>query len=185
MASQIGALLSEKAVEAILCEQTDLLTTLAAQLALPLVVDFHNVDYLIMERYVRFESNPAKRLYARLESRKLREWERRTCQRASTAWACSEHDRELLQQLAPSLPMFVVPNVVDVDEYAPDSAEDPRKILFQGWMDWYPNRDAVEFFVTQIFSLMQSKVRDAKFVVAGRSPPEEFRRRLNRVPGVE
>jgi glycosyltransferase involved in cell wall biosynthesis len=185
MASQIAALLSEKAVDAILCEQTDLLTNLPAQLALPLVVDFHNVDYLIMERYVRFESNPAKRLYARLESRKLREWERRACHRASIAWACSEHDRALLQQLAPSLPMFVVPNVVDVDEYAPDSAEDPRKILFQGGMDWYPNRDAVEFFVTQIFSLMQSKDPNVRFVVAGRNPPEEFRQRLSRVTGVE
>jgi glycosyltransferase involved in cell wall biosynthesis len=185
MASQIVALLSENAVDAILCEQTDLVTNLPAQLPVPLVIDFHNVDYLIMERYVRFESNPAKRLYARLEGRKLREWERRACQRASTAWACSEYDRALLQQLRPSLPMFVVPNVVDVDEYAPDSAEDPRKILFQGGMDWYPNRDAAEFFVTQIFSRIRSCVPDVRFVVAGRNPPEEFRQRLSRVPGVE
>jgi glycosyltransferase involved in cell wall biosynthesis len=185
MASQVAALLSEKAVDAILCEQTDLLTTLPAQLALPLVVDFHNVDYLIMERYVRFENNPAKCLYARLESRKLREWERRTCQRASTAWACSEYDHALLQKLGPSLPMFVVPNVVDVDEYKADSVEDPGKILFQGGMDWYPNRDAVEFFVTQIFSRIRSQVTDVRFVVAGRNPPEGFRQRLSRVSGVE
>jgi glycosyltransferase involved in cell wall biosynthesis len=185
MAGQLAALLSEKAVDAILCEQTDLVTNLPAQLAVPLLVDFHNVDYLIMERYVRFESNRAKRLYARLEGRKLREWERRACQRASTAWACSEYDRALLQELAPSLPMFVVPNVVDVDEYAADSAEDPRKILFQGSMDWYPNREAVEFFVTRIFSRIRSQVPDVRFVVAGRNPPEEFRQRLGRIPGVE
>jgi len=185
MTSQLAALLSEEAFDAILCEQTDLVTNLPAQLAVPLVVDFHNVDYLIMERYVRVESNWAKRLYARLESRKLREWERRSCQRASIGWACSEYDRALLHELAPSLPMFVVPNVVDIDEYAPDSSEDPRRILFQGGMDWYPNRDAVEFFVTQIFSRIQSQVPDVRFVVAGRNPPEEFRQRLGRVPGVE
>jgi glycosyltransferase involved in cell wall biosynthesis len=185
MASQLAALLSEKAVDVILCEQTDLLTNLPSQLDVPLVVDFHNVDYLIMERYVRFESNRAKRMYARLESRKLREWERRACHRASTAWACSEYDRALLQKFGPSLPMFVVPNVVDVDEYAADSAEDPRKILFQGSMDWYPNRDAVEFFVVQIFSRIRSQVPDARFVVAGRNPPEEFRQRLGRIRGVE
>jgi glycosyltransferase involved in cell wall biosynthesis len=185
MASQLAALLSKNAVDAILCEQTDLLTNLPAQLAVPLVVDFHNVDYLILERYVRFESNWAKRLYARLESRKLREWERRACQRASSAWACSGYDRALLQELGPGLPMFVVPNVVDVDEYAADSAEDPRKILFQGGMDWYPNRDAVEFFVTQIFSRIRSQVTDVRFVVAGRNPPEGFRQHLSQVPGVE
>lgn len=185
MASQLAALLNEKSVDAILCEQTDLLINLPAQLAVPLVVDFHNVDYLIMERYIRFERNPAKRLYAFLESRKLRAWERLACQRASSAWACSEYDRALLQELGPGLPMFVVPNVVDVDEYKADSAEDPRKILFQGGMDWYPNRDAVEFFVTRIFFRIRSQVPDVRFVVAGRNPPEEFRQRLSLVPGVE
>jgi glycosyltransferase involved in cell wall biosynthesis len=83
------------------------------------------------------------------------------------------------------LPTFVVPNIVDVDEYAADSAEDPRKILFQAGMDWYPNRDAVEFFVAQVFSRIRSQVPNVRFVVAGRNPPEEFRQRLGRVPGVE
>ena len=185
MASQLAVLLNEKTVDAVLCEQTDLLTNLPGQLTVPLLVDFHNVDYLIMERYIRFESNPAKRLYARLESRKLRAWERRACQKASSAWACSEYDCVLLQRLGPALPMFVVPNVVDVDEYKTDSAEDPLKVLFQGGMDWYPNRDAVEFFVTQIFFRIRSQFPNVRFVVAGRNPPEEFRQRLSLVPGVE
>ena len=185
MASQIDGLLSQHAVDAILCEQTDLLTNLPKQLPVPLLVDFHNVDYLIMERFVGLERNLAKRLYARMESRKIHEWERKACELATTAWACSEFDRDLLQKLRPSLPMFVVPNVVDVDEYVPDGMEDPRKILFQGGMDWYPNRDAVEFFITQILPRIQSKVADVRFVVAGRNPPPEFRQRLSRFPGVE
>jgi len=185
MASEIIALLNQKEADIILCEQTDLLINLPAQLPIPLVVDFHNVDYLIMERYRRFERNPLKSLYALLESRKLREWERGACRLASTAFACSDHDRALLQALAPKLPMFVVPNVVDVKEYEPGGGEDARKILFQGGMDWYPNRDAVEFFVTRIFSLIRRQVSDVRFVVAGRNPPEEFRKQLSRAPGVE
>jgi glycosyltransferase involved in cell wall biosynthesis len=184
MASEIVALLNKKAVDVILCEQTDLLINLPAQLPVPLVVDFHNVDYLIMERYLRFERNALKRLYAWLESRKLRGWEHRACRLASTALACSDHDRALLQTLGPNLPMFVVPNVVDVSEYAPDAREDASKVLFQGGMDWYPNRDAVEFFVTQIFSRIRTQVPDVRFVVAGRNPPEGFRQRLGHVPGV-
>jgi glycosyltransferase involved in cell wall biosynthesis len=185
MATQIAALLSERAVDAILCEQTDLLINLPASLSVPLLVDFHNVDYLIMERYVGLERNPAKRVYAKLESRKIRAWERRACEQSASAWTCSEFDRELLQKLRPSLPMFVVPNVVDVDEYPADGVEDPRRILFQGGMDWYPNRDGVEFFITQIFPRIQSQISHIKFVVAGRNPPEEFRQRLGRFPGVE
>jgi glycosyltransferase involved in cell wall biosynthesis len=185
MASEIIALLNKKEVDVILCEQSDLLVNLPAQLPVPLVVDFHNVDHLIIERYLRFERNLPKRSYAWLESRKLRGWESRACRLASTAFACSDHDRALLQALGPNLPMFVVPNVVDVNEYTPDGREDARKVLFQGGMDWYPNRDAVEFFVTQIFSRIRSQVPDVKFVVAGRNPPEGFTQRLSQVPGVE
>jgi len=185
MAGEIVELLNKNAVDVILSEQTDLLINLPERLPVPLVVDFHNVDYLIMERYLRFERNPPKRLYAWLESRKLREWERGACRLASAAFVCSDHDRALLQALGPTLPMFVVPNVVDVNEYAPDGREDTRKVLFQGGMDWYPNRDAVEFFVAQIFSRIRSQVPDVKFVVAGRNPPEGFRQRLSQVSGVE
>ena len=185
MATEIVALLNKKAVDVILCEQSDLLINLPAQLPVPLVVDFHNVDYLIMERYLRFERNLPKRLYAWLESRKLRGWERRACRLASTAFACSDHDRTLLEALVPNLPISVVPNVVDINEYTPDGRDDARKVLFQGGMDWYPNRDAVEFFVTQIFSRIRSQVPDVQFVVAGRNPPEGFRQRLSQVPGVE
>ena len=185
MARNIGVLLDQGAVDVILCEQTDLLINLPARLPVPVLVDFHNVDYLILERYLRFERNALKRIYAWLESRKLRAWERKACQTASAAFACSQHDRALLQALGPNLPMFVVPNVVDVNEYAPGGIEDARKILFQGGLDWYPNRDAVEFFVAHIFSRIKSQIPEVKFVVAGRNPPENFRARLSGVPGVE
>jgi glycosyltransferase involved in cell wall biosynthesis len=185
MERQLLQLLDEREVDVILSEQTDLLVNLPARPALPLMVDFHNVDYLIYERYLRLEGNPAKRLYAWLESRKSREWERRACEMATVAMACSEHDRTKLQELNPGLPIFVVPNVVDVDEYDPASREDPRKILFQGGMDWYPNRDAVEFFVSETFPCIRKQVPNVRFVVAGRNPPEKFRKRLSQTPGVE
>ncbi len=185
MENEIRALLDKGAVDVVLCEQTDLLVNLPAQLPVPVLVDFHNVDYLILQRYLRFERNPLKQIYAWLESRKLREWERKACRTASAALACSPHDSALLQALRPKLPMFVVPNVVDVGEYSPDGVEDSRKILFQGGLDWYPNRDAVEFFAARIFSQIRSQVPEVKFVVAGRNPPDEFRQRLSRAPGVE
>jgi polysaccharide biosynthesis protein PslH len=185
MATQLAQLLGPRTVDVILCEQTDLLVNTPAPLPLPLIVDFHNVDYLILERYLRFERNPAKRLYARLESQKLREWERRACQLATVAMACSEHDRVILQQMRTDLPISVVPNVVDINEYHPGDNWNVPKILFQGGMDWYPNRDAVEFFVAEILPLIRNQIPDARFVVAGRNPPEEFRRRLCQVPGVE
>jgi len=185
MAKRVAELLDAKAVDAIVCEQTDLLVNLPARLSVPMLVDFHNLDYLIYARYARLERNPAKRAYALLESRKSRNWERRACEKAAAGIACSTHDRDALAQLSPATKMFVVPNVLDIDQYQPGSREDALKILFQGGMDWYPNRDAVEFFATQILPLVRNQIPEARFVAAGRNPPEDFRRRLSSERSVE
>jgi glycosyltransferase involved in cell wall biosynthesis len=80
---------------------------------------------------------------------------------------------------------MVVPNVVDTDHYQPSGAEEPCTVLYQGGMDWYPNRDAVEFFVSAILPRLRASVPEARFVVGGRSPSDEFRRRFAAVPGIE
>jgi glycosyltransferase involved in cell wall biosynthesis len=134
---------------------------------------------------MKFEKNPGKKLYAYLESRKVRQWERKACQLSAAAMACSDHDRLLLEKLHPEATILAAPNVVNVDEYCPQIGDDPQKILFQGGMDWYPNRDAVEYFVSEIYPLIRKEIRGVRFVVAGRNPPEDFRERLSREPGVE
>jgi len=178
MKTEIDKLLGEDAFDIILSEQTDLVVNLPSAMSIPLIVDFHNAEYLILERYIRFERNLAKRLYARLECQKLKNWERYCCRRAAIGMACSEHDRRLLHSLNPELPILVVPNAIDVTAYSADSTEEPHTILFQGGMDWYPNRDAVEFFVHNIFHLVQRQIPGVKFVVAGRNPPEDFQNRI-------
>ncbi|MGA8035512.1 MAG: glycosyltransferase family 4 protein [Candidatus Acidiferrales bacterium] len=184
MADKIASLLRDGAFDVVLSEQTDLLINFPDRSKIPLVIDFHNVDYLILERYIRFERNPAKQLYAWLESSKMRAWERHGCEMAALALACSEHDRAILQTMNPQLPTFVVPNVVDTDSYPTNGEEDPLKILFQGGMDWYPNRDAVQFFALQILPLIRREIPNVRLVVAGRNPPEDFKQRLSGVEGI-
>ena len=185
MEKRIRQLIDAERIEAIFCEETQPLVNVGDHVPVPLILDNQNVEHLTLSRYATYERNPVKRLYAGLEGRKMKVWERQSCQRAAVALACSEHDRALLQALSPEVPVVVVPNIVDTDVYQPGGQEDCSKVLYQGGMDWYPNRDAVEFFVTQIFSRMRSQIPDVRFVVAGRNPPEEFRQRLSHVPGVE
>jgi glycosyltransferase involved in cell wall biosynthesis len=185
MKKRIHQLVDSERIDAIFCEETQPLVNVGDHLPVPLILDNQNVEHLILSRYTAYERNPVKRLYARLEARKLKNWERQSCQRAAVACACSEYDRALLQALSPEVPVVVVPNIVDTDTYQPGGLEDKSKLLYQGGMDWYPNRDAVEFFVTQIFLRIRRQVPDVKFVVAGRNPPEEFRQRLSSIPGIQ
>ena len=115
----------------------------------------------------------------------MRVWDHQAIYRAELHLACSEPDREEMQRLRKESPCMVVPNTVDIEQYAlaPSIAE--PILLYVGGMDWYPNRDAAEFFARDIFPAIRERVKGACFVVAGRNPPAEITRRLSRLPGVE
>lgn len=185
MAREILDRLRRHACDVVLCEETDLLVNVPDRLPVPLIVDHHNAEHVLLERYIAQETNPFRRAYAWMEARKVRNWERHATLRANVAMVCSDVDRATYRNLCPSAALIVVPNVIDAGAYAPAAGEEPNTILYAGGMDWYPNRDAVEFFAFSILPLIRRRVPGARFVIAGRNPAPGFRRRFAGIPSIE
>jgi len=141
----------------------------------PLVLNHADMEHEILLRYARQEKNLAKKAYAMVEARRVRTWELEVTKRAALSMTCSHRERELLQLFCPRLPIFVVPNAIDTDFYSAEFEEEPNTVIYMGGMDWYPNRDAVEYFAEQILPLLKNEVPDVRFIVAGRNPSPEFR----------
>jgi polysaccharide biosynthesis protein PslH len=155
---------------------------------IPIALNCHNVEHVIFKRYSRIERNFLKKYYARAEAHLMRAAERSSCHRAAVAMVCSKDDRDILHQLRVDLPIFVVPNAVDTDSFRPDrnhNCSNTETLLFQGSMDWFPNRDAVEFFARAILPLVRAECPDVKFIVAGRNPPPGFVTKLSADNGIE
>jgi glycosyltransferase involved in cell wall biosynthesis len=184
MKSRIDTCLREENPEALICDTVFAAVNLPAT-DLPLIINNPDVEHMILERYVEFERNPIKRLYAWLEARRVKEWETKICRRARVCMACSENDCQILAGLAPETHVTLVPNVVDTNSYEPSYETTSRSVLFQGGMDWFPNRDAVKFFVTQIFPLLRRDIPDAEFIAAGRNPAPDMLAEFSQVPGVK
>ena len=155
----------------------------------PIVLNCHNVEHLIIKRFAELERNPMKAMYARWESRLLGKAEQRACLRSTIGLVCSEFDRDALARLCPTLGTFIVPNSVDTEYFSPVQPTKPNVnvpvVLFQGSMDWYPNRDAVEYFANEIFPLLRNDFPTLRFIVAGRNPSPAFIRKFARMDGIE
>jgi glycosyltransferase involved in cell wall biosynthesis len=177
-------LLRSHKFDAILCEEPYLLVNLPASLPAPLIVDNQNLEHIVLERYLAHDPNPARRLYARLESKKLASWEQQTWSRARLVTACSEHDKQLMRRLCPGLSVAVIPNTIDADAYTPASNDDGETVLYTGGMDWYPNRDAVQFFVASVLPELRRSAPNLRFVVAGRGASDGFCAKFARLPDV-
>lgn len=188
MRKAIARLLETHAFNLVFCDSLYALLNLPAT-NLPVVLNCHNVEHLIFARYAALNPRSARGWYARIEWRALQRAERRACRRASLALACSGTDRDEFLRLLPDLPTAVVPNVVDTDRLAsgnPTPRHGQRPVLlFQGGMDWYPNRDAVEYFTSRILPMIRSERPDVKFLIAGRNPPRELVERLSSPAAVE
>jgi glycosyltransferase involved in cell wall biosynthesis len=177
--------LAEHAFDAVICDGIYNVQNLPWPLSVPVLLNKDDVAHVIVRRYLALERNRLLRLYGALEARKIERWETKSLHRAQAVLACSDFDRMLLRRLCPSATVFVVPNVVDTDHYAPRDGAEPLTVLFQGGMDWHPNRDAVAFFSAEILPALRRLLPDVRFRVAGRSPSEKFRRRFDRGAHVE
>lgn len=181
---RVMELLASGEFDAILCDGEYNVQNLPESVPVPVVLNKDDVAYCLMKRYSKLERNPAKKLYGWLEARKLRRFERKAMSRA-TVMSCSNSDRSLLQGLCPAARIMIVPNVVDTEKYAPAGEGESSTVLYQGGMDWYPNRDAVEFFIFAVLPHLRRLAPGIKFVVAGRDPSGNLGKRFAHLPDVQ
>jgi len=80
-------------------------------------------------------------------------------------------DAQVVQRLAPRVPVHVTPNGVDAAYFAPlDLPEQPETVIFTGAMSFPPNVTAVLHFYHNILPLIRSELPNVRFVIAGRDP---------------
>jgi sugar transferase (PEP-CTERM/EpsH1 system associated) len=139
--------------------------------SIPVVMNHHNVESQMMwRRAEKSRFRPAAWLLRR-QAQQLEQLERRAAERCAIHLAVSELDAERLRAVAPAARVHVVPNGVDVgyfDGRRSSAQAAPHSMVFVGGMDWYPNRDAVDWFLKNVFPAVKSEFPAATFTVVGR-----------------
>jgi glycosyltransferase involved in cell wall biosynthesis len=157
--------------------------------ALPprVVLDEHNVEYDVARQIAgRDDASPARRLYAAVNWRKMRREEEAAWGRVDALTVTSPHDAGRVRAVHPGARVAVVPNAVDVERYAPrpgDPPPDPNTLLFFGALDYFPNTDALAFFLDQVWPRVLATHPAARLRILGRRPPPALLAR--QAPGVE
>jgi polysaccharide biosynthesis protein PslH len=135
----------------------------------PVCLDAHNVEYLII-RQLRESSPPLRRLAYAVEERRLRRREEEAWRDSSRCFTVSDAERDRIAACTDSGRVVTVPNGVDLERFAFAFAPRPggKKVLFLGGMDYAPNLDAATYFLGGIFPALHASVPDATAEVVGR-----------------
>ncbi|MFG6093966.1 glycosyltransferase [Leptothoe sp. ISB3NOV94-8A] len=185
-AKQVKALETclERQPDAIFCHRLESMTPiLQTQKTLPpLFFDLDDVEHISFARQIR---QPPTRLITKLYYLQIPAlwWgERRSVQTALRTFVCSQLDQQYLTQQGRLKGVVSVPNAVAIPK--PQSLCPEPTIMFLGGYYYYPNLNAANFLIEQVWPQITKVRSDAKLIIAG-THPENIRSYHSRIPGVE
>jgi glycosyltransferase involved in cell wall biosynthesis len=145
------------------------------------VADSHNVEHEVLARSAVIAQTSLHKAYFHAQSIATRRDEQRLARIFSEIWTTSERDAQHFAAVRGDSRVAVVPNGIRPDQAPRSSAAHAVRpapvLLFVGLMSYFPNRDAVTYFLDRIFPRIQSRIPQARFVVVGAAPPRSVQSR--------
>ncbi len=153
---------------------------------IPCSLGHHNIESHMMLRRAELAGNPFKRLYFYQEGRRLQAYERATAAEFKVHVTCSTLDSERLGELIPQARIVDVANGVDIDYFQTDLARPivRNSLVFVGTMDWYPNVQAMKWFIEQVWPELIAQRPEVSLGIVGSNPPDALRQLAARTVGV-
>jgi glycosyltransferase involved in cell wall biosynthesis len=143
---------------------------------IPVVLNHHNVESQMMARRAERDRSWVRRQYFRREAGKLTRMERAVCPDVTLNLVVSALDADRLRGVSPGSRVRVVSNGVDTEYFRPRAGAQSRRfsLIFVGGMNWYPNRDAVLYFLKEVWPLLREEQPERTLTVVGQDPPPEL-----------
>lgn len=165
--NRISELLAADEFDLVHLDSLDLLGYIPLMAGIPIVCVHHNVESSLLRRRAATAAG-LKRLYIAHQSRLTEIEERRWCPIVALNVTVSEADRGTLQGIAPHARFVVVPNGVDTQFFRPEKLAQ-EGIVFVGAYSWQPNRDAMEYFTSEILPRLRAHRIEASVTWVGRA----------------
>jgi len=143
----------------------------------------HNVEYQIWERLARNTSNPIKKWYLSLLSKRLKRFERKHLNHYDALVPVTVDDGNLFKAMGSTIPIQDSPAGIDINKWAPSASILPMSIFHIGSLEWMPNLEAVEWFLDDIWDGIYNEHPEAKLYIAGKAMPDSLKER--KIQGVE
>lgn len=133
-----------------------------------LVLDEHNIEYDLQKRTAGSADGLSRRVYNSLNWRKLGHEERNAWRRFDGVVLTSDRDAQLLASESPRTRYAVVPNGVNVEQFQPSTTPTAvDQLLFFGANNYFPNHDALIYFIDEILPKIVERRPNVKLSIVG------------------
>ena len=138
-------------------------------------VTHHNVESELLERRAGVEQNQLRRAYFVLQGKLQKAEERQWCPEVALNVTVSDRDSSELARRAGAGQYLTVPNGVDTEFFSPGDGcvSEQKGVVFVGGTTWFPNRDALEYFSSDILPRIRAIRSDVPVKWIGRATTAE------------
>lgn len=144
---------------------------------------FEEVELTTLYEQFARQAQPLKKARSGLTWWKLSHYTADLLQKFDGCTVVSQAERGRVRQVSPNYePIGIVPNGVDVADYQSDfGPPEADTLIYSGALTYQANFDAVDFFLREIFPIIQAKKPAVKLVVTGKIDGVP----LDRLPNIE
>jgi polysaccharide biosynthesis protein PslH len=138
------------------------------------VVVNHNVESDLY-RTIAIKKNPLLIPFIQIKYFFLKNYEKKINSNFDLSISMSKIDKAIFEKMCPQTKIIVLPNGVDTElYYYRNKLPSNNDIYYAGSFNYYPNVDAIHYFMNDIFPAIKTKINNVRFFIVGGNPPEDI-----------
>ena len=153
---------------------TPYVTTIREHSAAKVILRAHNIEHRIWRQLSHGERNPFRKWYLKHLALALEVYERDHVNDYDGVICITEQDADDYRQMGCRRPLCAVPFAVEPYNIPADLSAQPFTLFHIGSMDWKPNVEAIDWFLTKVWPLVHRELPQVRFYVAGRRMPQRL-----------
>jgi len=143
-----------------------------------------NIEHGIWERVIKNTSNPFKKIFLFIATKRLKKFEITTVKKVDGIIAISPDEAKTLMMDAPGTPVINIPPGFDFTTIPSGDHEqklwDDPVFYHLGSMDWEPNIQGLRWFIIEVIPCIIQDYPEFNFRIAGKKMPQWFYQQRNR-----
>jgi glycosyltransferase involved in cell wall biosynthesis len=145
----------------------------------------HNIETMIWRRMAGQAPTALHRWLYSQQARRMFAFEKRVCQNAAHVIAVSKLDAATMRDTFEVERVNSISTGVDGEYFRrPGDLTMKSDLVFVGSLDWMPNIDGIQWFVTEVLPQIRQRRPDCKLALVGRNPTSLVRQLCERDPHI-
>lgn len=170
----IKNIINQNQFNLIFCDHLYVTQYLPSEINIPVIASNEDTCFGNFLRLTKSQ-NILRSLYAKTQVKKMMHYEIKMLRKYGHFITTSENEKKLITSKLSDLDVIVIDNGVDLDYFSPGQRTDfTPTITFIGWYAYYPNKDAVLYFVNKIFPLLKKSHMQIRLYIVGKGASKEI-----------